>query len=207
MARPADAAPAPAGASAGGGTPGGERAGPRTGWGVALPPGALLAAFSAVNLLLYNDRGAIASNAVMGEPRGATHPGAGIMGAFGLNNKQYALIHPFGFLIGLLVSSPVFSDALKRHSPFRILSVGLAVWSLAMLGSAAAPSFGLLVGSRLAVGVGEAAFVCIAPVFVEDHAPPGRRTMWLGIFYLFIPIGVAVGYIYGGVVGSALGWR
>ena len=49
--------------------------------------------------------------------------------------------------------------------------------------------------------------VCIAPVFVGDHAPPGRRTMWLGIFYLFIPIGVAVGYIYGGVVGSALGWR
>ncbi len=31
--------------------------------------------------------------------------------------------------------------------------------------------------------------------------------MWLATFYLCIPVGYALGYIYGGVVGVALGWR
>ena len=31
--------------------------------------------------------------------------------------------------------------------------------------------------------------------------------MWLASFYLCIPVGYALGYIYGGIVGVALGWR
>ena len=31
--------------------------------------------------------------------------------------------------------------------------------------------------------------------------------MWLATFYLCIPVGYALGYIYGGIVGVALGWR
>ncbi|KAH0716281.1 hypothetical protein KY284_009186, partial [Solanum tuberosum] len=30
---------------------------------------------------------------------------------------------------------------------------------------------------------------------------------WLGIFYMCIPTGIAVGYVYGGLVGSLLNWR
>ncbi|GKD35582.1 probable sphingolipid transporter spinster homolog 2 isoform X2, partial [Tanacetum coccineum] len=33
------------------------------------------------------------------------------------------------------------------------------------------------------------------------------KTTWLGIFYMCIPTGVAVGYVYGGLVGDSLGWR
>ena len=59
----------------------------------------------------------------------------------------------------------------------------------------------------MAVGVGEASFVALAAPFIDDHAPPARRTVWLAAFYLQIPVGVAAGYVYGGTVGAAMGWR
>lgn len=59
----------------------------------------------------------------------------------------------------------------------------------------------------MAVGVGEASFVALAAPYVDDHAPPGKRTAWLAVFYLQIPVGVAAGYVFGGVLGPWLGWR
>lgn len=41
----------------------------------------------------------------------------------------------------------------------------------------------------------------------DDNAPPERKSVWLASFYLCIPVGYALGYIYGGIVGVALGWR
>ena len=154
------------------------------------------------SLFIYVDRGAVASNGVMGEPGGG-----GVMGAFGLDNAQYAVVHPFAFLVGLLVASPVFSHAVQRVSPFRILSSGLAVFMAALLASSAAPSYAFLVLCRTLVGVGEGAFVCVAPPFIDDRAPPQRKTLWLGLYYMCIPAGVAFGYVYGGVAGPAVGWR
>ena len=57
--------------------------------------------------------------------------------------------------------------------------------------------------------------ICLSllPVFLDrapaadDNAPPERKSVWLATFYLCIPVGYALGYIYGGVVGVALGWR
>ena len=57
------------------------------------------------------------------------------------------------------------------------------------------------------VGIGEATFVTIAPTFVADLFPLPQRGRILGIFYLAIPVGTALGYILGGKMGAAYGWR
>jgi sugar phosphate permease len=57
------------------------------------------------------------------------------------------------------------------------------------------------------VGVGEATFVTIAPTFVADLFPEQKRGRIFGIFYLAIPVGTAAGYILGGKLGAAHGWR
>lgn len=41
----------------------------------------------------------------------------------------------------------------------------------------------------------------------DDSAPPARKSRWLATFYLCIPVGYAAGYILGGVIAPALGWR
>ena len=41
----------------------------------------------------------------------------------------------------------------------------------------------------------------------DDNAPPARKTRWLAIFFLCIPTGYALGYIFGGLAAAGLGWR
>lgn len=41
----------------------------------------------------------------------------------------------------------------------------------------------------------------------DDNAPPDAKTRWLAIFYLCIPTGYALGYIFGGLAAAGLGWR
>lgn len=44
-------------------------------------------------------------------------------------------------------------------------------------------------------------------VLADDYAPPAQKARWFATFYLCIPVGFAAGYIYGGLVSAALGWR
>jgi len=57
------------------------------------------------------------------------------------------------------------------------------------------------------VGVGEASFISLAAPCISDCAPRGRVSLWLACFYLCIPVGFALGFIYGSLMGSAAGWR
>ncbi len=41
----------------------------------------------------------------------------------------------------------------------------------------------------------------------DDNAPAGAKTRWLATFYLCIPVGYALGYIFGGLIAGPLGWR
>ena len=41
----------------------------------------------------------------------------------------------------------------------------------------------------------------------DDSAPAASKSRWLATFYLCIPVGYAAGYILGGVIAPALGWR
>jgi MFS family permease len=57
------------------------------------------------------------------------------------------------------------------------------------------------------VGVGEATFGIFAPAVLADFYPERERNKILSIFYLAIPVGAALGYVAGGEMGSAWGWR
>ncbi|KAI7845461.1 hypothetical protein COHA_001011 [Chlorella ohadii] len=169
-------------------------------------PRRLLALFCVMCLFIYLDRGMIASNGVNGASATAERPASGIQGDFRLSLFQDGLL-PAAFMVGLLVSSPMFAEASKHHNAFRLIGLGLAVWTVAAAGCGLAPGFGVLLVCRMAVGVGEASFVALAAPFIDDNAPPARKALWLGVFFGCIPTGYALGYIFGGLVGGALGWR
>ncbi|KAJ8451753.1 LOW QUALITY PROTEIN: hypothetical protein Cgig2_007236 [Carnegiea gigantea] len=54
------------------------------------------------------------------------------------------------------------------------------------------------------VGVGEASFISLAAPFIDDNAPVAQKTAWLAVFYMCIPTGIALGYVYGGLFGDAV---
>jgi MFS family permease len=57
------------------------------------------------------------------------------------------------------------------------------------------------------VGIGEAAYATISPSLLSDYFPPARRNRIITIFYVAIPVGTALGFTLGGLVGNAYGWR
>lgn len=88
-----------------------------------------------------------------------------------------------------------------------ILTVGLALWSLATAACGAAQSFGQLFAGRMAVGIGEAAGVAPAYSLVSDLFPPERRARVIAFFSLGIPVGSAIGIVFGGLVAAHVNWR
>ncbi|XP_071736932.1 probable sphingolipid transporter spinster homolog 2 [Rutidosis leptorrhynchoides] len=174
-------------------------------------PKRLLVVFCVINLVNYVDRGAIASNGVNGSPRSCTESGvcsdgSGIQGDFDLTNFRDGVISS-AFMVGLLIASPIFASLAKSVNPFRLIGVGLSVWTLAAAGCGFSVDFWSITFCRMLVGVGEASFISLAAPFIDDNAPVAQKTAWLGIFYMCIPTGIAIGYVYGGVVGAGFGWR
>ncbi|RDY02444.1 putative sphingolipid transporter spinster-like 3, partial [Mucuna pruriens] len=174
-------------------------------------PERLLIIFCIINTLNYVDRGAIASNGVNGSlatctDSGICSGGSGIQGDFNLNNFQDGVLSS-AFMVGLLLASPIFASLAKSHNPFRLIGVGLSVWTVAIAGCGSSFDFWSIAICRMLVGVGEASFISLAAPFIDDNAPAAQKTAWLAIFYMCIPAGTALGYVYGGFVGSQFNWR
>ncbi|XVF00684.1 hypothetical protein REPUB_Repub04eG0022300 [Reevesia pubescens] len=174
-------------------------------------PKRLLVIFCIINLLNYVDRGTIASNGVNGSlgtctSSGTCTSGSGIQGEFNLNNFEDGVLSS-AFMVGLLVAAPIFASLAKSVNPFRLIGVGLSVWTLAATGCGFSFNFWSITICRMLVGVGEASFISLAAPFIDDNAPVAQKTAWLAIFYMCIPTGYALGYVYGGLVGTYLNWR
>ncbi|XP_047062453.1 probable sphingolipid transporter spinster homolog 2 [Lolium rigidum] len=173
-------------------------------------PKRLLVMFCIINMLNYVDRGVIASNGVNGSrgtcSGGTCSSGSGIQGDFNLNNFEDGVLSS-AFMVGLLVASPIFASLAKIHNPFRLIGVGLLVWTIATAGCGCSFDFWSITICRMLVGVGEASFISLAAPFIDDNAPAAQKTAWLAMFYMCIPTGIALGYVYGGLVGDHLHWR
>ncbi|GAV77640.1 MFS_1 domain-containing protein [Cephalotus follicularis] len=174
-------------------------------------PKRLLVMFCVINMLNYVDRGAIASNGVNGSlktcnDKGICSAGSGIQGDFNMNNFEDGVLSS-AFMVGLLIASPIFASLAKSHNPFRLIGVGLSVWTFATAGCGSSFSFWSIAICRMLVGVGEASFISLAAPFIDDNAPVAQKTAWLAMFYMCIPTGIAVGYVYGGLVGNHFNWR
>ena len=125
----------------------------------------------------------MSSSAVQGRRADIYGPSSGYVGEFELTGAQNGSLYS-AFMVGLLVGSPIFSEASKYFTPFRVCALGLGCWVACTAASAAAPSFGVFLAARLFVGLGEAAFATIAPPYIDDAAPAGRKTRWLGVFFV-----------------------
>jgi MFS family permease len=117
---------------------------------------------------------------------------------------------PTIFLIGYFATSPVFGtlgDRAGTGGRTRLIALGIAVWSAATVASGLAQTAGQMVVARAFVGLGEASYATLAPTLIDDLAPADRKSRWMAIFYSATPIGSALGYLVGGAVLHAHGWR
>ena len=111
------------------------------------------------------------------------------------------------FMACYMVTAPAFGFLADRAGKSKIASGGLLLWCLSTLGSGISASYGQLLASRTAVGIGEASFGTVSPGIISGLYRPEKRGRALSIFYLAIPVGSALGYILGGIAGRAFGWK
>jgi MFS family permease len=112
-----------------------------------------------------------------------------------------------GFLVVYTLTAPVFGALGDRRSRPRLIALGVACWSFATALSGFAGSYLTLLAARASVGVGEAAYVTIAPSLLSDYFPTRQRGRVMAIFFCAIPVGSALGYVVGGLVDKHYGWR
>jgi len=88
-----------------------------------------------------------------------------------------------------------------------IITIGLFFWSLMTAVCGLAQNFWQLFLARMGVGIGEAAGVAPAYSLISDLYPPEQRARALAIFSLGIPIGSALGVLFGGLLAATVDWR
>jgi len=111
------------------------------------------------------------------------------------------------FMIVYMLAAPPIAWIADSRGRKPWIAGGVAIWSVATGAAALAGSFLTLFLSRTAVGIGEACYGAISPSFVAERFPSEKRGSALAIFSLAIPVGSALGYAGGGMLGEAIGWR
>jgi len=111
------------------------------------------------------------------------------------------------FMLSYLLIAPLFGWLGDRWSRVKLASGGLVVWSLATALAGFAPGYRTLLAARATVGVGEASFGTVSPGLLADFFSKEQRGRVLSWFYVAIPVGSALGYLLGGMLGERLGWH
>ncbi len=123
-----------------------------------------------------------------------------------LSDAKLGLLVP-AFLIVFTLAAPVFGALGDRRSRPHLIAFGVGCWSVATAFSGLAGSFATLLAARAAVGIGESAYVTIAPSLLSDYFPRDQRGRVMAIFFCAIPVGSALGYVVGGLMDVHFGWR
>lgn len=155
---------------------------------------AILTLLTGLNFLNYVDRFIVA--AVL--PK--------ITAELGLSGLEGGLLSTL-FLLGYFVTAPIFGRLGDRMPRKLLIALGVLTWSAATVASGLAGGLVSLALARVVVGVGEASYGTLAPTIIDDITPPARKGKALAIFFLAIPLGSALGFVLGGAIEAAWGWR
>src|SRR5438093_8962600 len=111
------------------------------------------------------------------------------------------------FFVTYMVSAPILGLLADRFSRWIIIGSAVILWSVASGGSGLAATFAILFATRVCVGIGEGGYGPAAPTILADLFPIETRGRIMAIFCAAIPVGSALGYVIGGLIGAHLGWR
>jgi len=153
----------------------------------------------AINLFNYIDRQVLA--ALEPDIRATFFPAGGV------NAMTKTGLLGDAFFVTYMISAPILGLLADRFSRWIIIGSAVLLWSLASGGSGLAATFTILFATRVCVGIGEGGYGPAAPTILSDLFPIETRGRIMAIFCAAIPVGSALGYVIGGLVGAHLGWR
>lgn len=127
--------------------------------------------------------------------------------AFDVGDNFMGLLMGPAFVVLYVVMGVPFARLADRSSRIRIIAAGCVMWSLATVATGLATGPVSLALARVAVGVGEAAFVAPAYSLLSDYFKPERRGLAFAILGLATYIGQIVGQAGGPAIAATNDWR
>ncbi|MFV3126284.1 spinster family MFS transporter [Niveispirillum sp. KHB5.9] len=124
-----------------------------------------------------------------------------------LTDTQLGLMGGIAFALFYTALGVPIAMLADRFNRTWIITVSLAIWSGFTALCGAATGFWQLFLCRLGVGVGEAGGVAPAYSLIADYFPPQQRARALAVYSFGIPIGMALGVLFGGLIAHQIGWR
>lgn len=125
----------------------------------------------------------------------------------GLTDAQLGLMGGLAFALFYTALGIPVAMLADRHSRTWIMTGALVIWSGMTAVCGFASNFWQLFLARLGVGVGEAGGVAPAYSLISDLFPQEQRARALSIYSFGIPIGSALGIVFGGLIASWINWR
>lgn len=112
-----------------------------------------------------------------------------------------AFLLPYGFSNVLL--SPV-GDYL---GPRKAMLIAVSIWAVSMLAGGLAPSFGMIIASRVLLGLGEGMHYPMQSAFVKKWFPPQERGRANSVYIIGQSLAPAAAMPFFALVIHNLGWR
>ncbi len=166
----------------------------------------------------------------IGESRPHAHVGlvmfALAMGGFAIGTTEFAVMSlvPYfsvglgideptaghvisAYALGVVIGAPIIAVLAARVAR-RTLLIGLmAVFGIANLLSALAPSYGWMLAFRFLSGLPHGAYFGVAALVAASISPPNRRAQAVARVMLGLTVATIVGVPFANGIGQALGWR
>lgn len=131
-------------------------------------------------------------------------PALGQVFAVPFASVQWVLV---AYLLGITCLTVVagrLGDGVGRR---RLLLWGVALFALASLLCALAPTIGWLIAARVLQGSGAACMLSLALAMVGQLVPPARRGWGMGLLGTLSACGTALGPSFGGLLIDGFGWQ
>jgi len=125
----------------------------------------------------------------------------------GLTDTQLGLMGGLAFALLYTTLAIPIAMAADRMSRTWIMTGALVVWSGMTAVCGMAQNFWQLFLARVGVGIGEAGGVAPAYSLISDFFPPNQRARALSVYSFGIPIGSALGIVFGGIIATLIDWR
>jgi predicted MFS family arabinose efflux permease len=111
------------------------------------------------------------------------------------------------FALAYLVGGPTLAALADRAGRRGVLIAALAVFAVANLATALAPSFPVLLGARAMAGLAASGITPSVYALVSATAPPAARATWLAVVTSGLLIALTIGAPTGSLLASAVGWQ
>jgi MFS family permease len=129
-----------------------------------------------------------------------------VKGEFHLTYDQIGSL-TFWFMIAYMAVSPLTGWLGDRFPRKPMIVVTALLMSVCNFVTSDVHSYMSLNLRHAALGIGEASFGIFAPAMLADFYAEDQRNRVLTVFNVAIPVGAALGFLAGGIIGSKYGWR